>query len=329
MAKCFICDKELTGEAVEHIIPSALGGKLKADILCKTHNSTFGDSIDADLIEAMALYTNLLNPKRGRGGEHPELEYNSEKGKIRRSVDGKLSHKQIRSSTTAEGDPGITISIMGENVEEQAKKISSDFIRKNGKKKGWNEDHIQQEIDKSNQYIEGKSKIILCPELHRQMGLGTKDSWLGILKMAIGFAVLNDINVTHFIDKIKVLQDKDVETAKTFLGFYYPEGVYPVDSIYNTLILIGNNQEGVLYCLVSIYNVWNSLIVLSDNYEGQDIRKSYCYDLIKKEIKSGDIRPPVLKKDHLLQSCKPTKDNISKLERHTNNFCNFFSIMKH
>jgi hypothetical protein len=328
MVKCFICGEELTGEAVEHIIPSALGGKLKADILCKEHNSTFGGSIDADLVEAMVVCTNLLNPKRGRGGKHPDLDYNSEKGKIRRSADGKLSQKEIRPATNENGDTGITVSIMGENVEEKTKKISSDYIRKMGRNKGRSEEQIQREIEESNQHIEGKSEVIPCPELHIQFRLGAKDSWLGVLKIAIEFAIMNDVDKAHFVDKIEVLRNRDVEKIKTFSGFYFPEGVYPKDTICNTLVLVGNNHEGILYCLVSIYNVWNSLIVLSDSYEGQDTRKSYCYDLQRREEKDGEIRPSVLKKNYLLQSIK-ARDNSSELTRHINDFCSFFSINKH
>ena len=330
MAKCFICGKEINKEAVEHIIPSALGGKLTADILCKDHNSFLGSDIDADAIDVLSYFTNILNPTRGRGGNAPDLVYNSSKGKIKRSATGELSHEQIRPVTDKKGNTGITISIMGENAEEKAKKISNAYIQRMGSKQGWSAEQIHREIEKSDAYIQNKAEIIQCPELSISLGLGDKNSWLGILKIAVEYAIMNDINKEYFDDKIKILNERDVEKAKCFSGFYYPEELYDQTSICHTLILIANNQERVLYCLISLYNVWNSLVILSDNYDGQDLRKCYCYDLLNKEDKSHQqIKPHVVKRKFLDEIRKPSVDNLPKLEKHIKQFNNFFSYLKH
>lgn len=329
MNKCFICGKEIYKDAVEHIIPSALGGRLIADILCKKHNSTFGDSIDIDLINCLAFYTNILNPRRGRGGNHPDLAFDSEKGTINRSATGKISHKNIEYHTDSNGNPKLSISLMGENVEKDAKKIAGNFIKKNGKKNKWNDEKISEELKKLDDVIKNKTQTIQCPELSKRIALGTDNSWLGIIKIAVEFAIINGINITYLKDKIDILLAKDIDKAKCFSGFYYPSNTFYDVSICHTIILIGNNQNGVLYCLVSLYNVWNSLIILSDNYDGQDIRKTYCYDLMNNKEINQSIKHCVLSKNTLFKTIKASTNNISKYQDHILHFLNFFSMKKH
>jgi len=68
--QCFACKnfKELT---VEHIIPQALGGRLKARLYCKNCNDTFGRELDAILSINYGKLGTLLNIKRERGELQP------------------------------------------------------------------------------------------------------------------------------------------------------------------------------------------------------------------------------------------------------------------
>ena len=68
--QCFACKnfKELT---VEHIIPQALGGRLKARLYCKNCNDTFGRELDNILSINYGKIGTLLNIKRERGEPQP------------------------------------------------------------------------------------------------------------------------------------------------------------------------------------------------------------------------------------------------------------------
>lgn len=53
---CYYCGIELTQEnrTREHIIPEALGGRLtSSEILCRTHNSILGRTVDIQLFERL------------------------------------------------------------------------------------------------------------------------------------------------------------------------------------------------------------------------------------------------------------------------------------
>jgi hypothetical protein len=68
--QCFACKnfKELT---VEHIIPQALGGRIKARLYCKNCNDTFGHELDDTLSINYGKIGTLLNIKRERGDPQP------------------------------------------------------------------------------------------------------------------------------------------------------------------------------------------------------------------------------------------------------------------
>ena len=64
---CYACGKEITpsNRSDEHIIPNAIGGRLKSkSLLCKQCNSDFGDSIDSELSRQLNHIGNMLNIKK-------------------------------------------------------------------------------------------------------------------------------------------------------------------------------------------------------------------------------------------------------------------------
>lgn len=75
---CYICGKELTksNESEEHIIPNAIGGKLKSNkLICKDCNNKIGYKSDSKLAEQLNMITNLLNINRDRNNNSiPDIE---------------------------------------------------------------------------------------------------------------------------------------------------------------------------------------------------------------------------------------------------------------
>lgn len=69
MKKCYICGEELTKDntSAEHIIPNAIGGKLKSkDLICKKCNNKLGHNTDNELAKQLEFFTNFLNINRER-----------------------------------------------------------------------------------------------------------------------------------------------------------------------------------------------------------------------------------------------------------------------
>lgn len=70
MDQCFAC-KKFKDLTVEHVIPQALGGRLKAKLYCKDCNNTFGHELDDILTKNFGYIGTLLNIKRERGESQP------------------------------------------------------------------------------------------------------------------------------------------------------------------------------------------------------------------------------------------------------------------
>ena len=68
--RCFVC-KEPRSLTVEHIIPQAIGGTLKARLYCKECNSVFGQALDDESSKQFGWIDTLLNIKRERGKTQP------------------------------------------------------------------------------------------------------------------------------------------------------------------------------------------------------------------------------------------------------------------
>lgn len=68
--KCFSClrSRPLTQE---HIIPQAVGGRLKAKLYCKECNDTFGRTIDTEISVKFGHIATMLQIKRPRGQPEP------------------------------------------------------------------------------------------------------------------------------------------------------------------------------------------------------------------------------------------------------------------
>lgn len=97
MKECYICCEELTkdNDSVEHIIPNAIGGKLKSkELICKKCNSKLGRSTDNELAKQLEFFTNFLNINRERG--KPNDIIFTEKGtnkEYRRKANGEFIQK--------------------------------------------------------------------------------------------------------------------------------------------------------------------------------------------------------------------------------------------
>ncbi len=63
---CYAC-AEPRPLTVEHIIPQAIGGKLKARLYCKECNESFGETLDDEISKQFGWVGTLLNIKRERG----------------------------------------------------------------------------------------------------------------------------------------------------------------------------------------------------------------------------------------------------------------------
>lgn len=93
-AKCRGCGVTLTGsnDSEAHIIPNALGGRLKPKgIICRECNTKLDGVADNALVQAFGSWPTLLNVPRDRG-DHPDKDVTTQSGRrVRLSAEGSIT----------------------------------------------------------------------------------------------------------------------------------------------------------------------------------------------------------------------------------------------
>lgn len=124
---CYSCKIELTRQnsSQEHIIPNALGGKLKAVILCKKCNNNLGSSCDSLLSKALSPFSNMINHSKDHGKVQPvQVTANGVPTKILPGGQGFLSKIEFNRGTNS-------FRIFGtENIEIEAQKLLRNLYKK-------------------------------------------------------------------------------------------------------------------------------------------------------------------------------------------------------
>lgn len=268
--KCYICDKEITtaNEADEHILLNAAGGRLKSkELICNKCNSDFGETIDGILAKQLNNLSNMLMVKRHRGEPQPIIgEKQSTGEKYIFEVGGKPKITKPTIGKTVSGN-NTNISITARS-EKELREILTGIAKKNPqfeveeamKSAKWREEHFEE-------------------ALHFQNTIGGDEAFRAICKCATNYFIYckgDPAQIKHLIPYIKGEEQKEV------VWMHYQDKLYELkpDESSHIIHLIGNKQEGILYCYVDYFNTYKYLVMLNDNYQGQDIKHTYFFDLI-------------------------------------------------
>ena len=269
---CYLCQTPLTNKnsSLEHVIPNALGGKLKATILCKKCNNDSGSFCDNSLAKSLSPFSNMINHSRDHGKVQPEeVTVDGVSTKILPGGQGFLSKISFDKETN-------TYKIFGsKNIEAKAQGL----FQKLHERHKITTEHYEKITSSLSENI----KTIQNPIV--KFSVTFENIWLGVLKIAINFAIYNHISPTHIQEAINILQKKDQKLARQVSTYYYTDAVHPVrkGSIFHSLALIGAPDEKILYCLISLYGILQTIVILSTNYKGPTLKKIYVYDTWNEE----------------------------------------------
>jgi hypothetical protein len=268
--KCYVCDIVITtgNETDEHIIINAAGGRLKSkELICKKCNTDFGETIDGILAKQLNSMANMLMVKRHRGEPQPILgEKESTGEKYLLDVGGKPKLTKPKINKTVVGDK-TNISITARS-EEELRKILTGIAKKKPhfnveeamKSAKWGEEHFDE-------------------ALHFQNEIGGVEIFRAVCKCATNFYIYSKgdpVQIKHLIPYIKGEETKEV------VWLHYQDGLYELNpsESFHIIHLVGNSKEHILYCYVDYFNTHKYLVLLNDNYTGQDIKQTYFFDLI-------------------------------------------------
>ena len=288
--RCYSCDEEITNQnkSIEHVIPNALGGKLKLNKgLCKKRNQKFSETIDAELIKQFHFIPEVIDADRDRKKNSKGIELVNKHGTIKK-VGPYLNPK-----------PDLHLKLT--NVNKQIFARNEEHLDKLAKQHGKN--LKRKGVEVTLERVKQKSstdKYYFQNYLSRkpgEVGFGGDDFFRAISKIALNFLLLKRAN-SEYSNRIIDFINGEGSTERPAY-FYYPSHYIPHEvgekEISHLLYLKGDSSMAILYCYVELFNLENCLVTLNEYYNGKDFEETYCLDLIAKKEISKKVRIKLIK----------------------------------
>lgn len=303
MSNCYICEQEILQDNTynEHIQLNSLGGKLKSkDIICGSC-APFFDLADAALGKLLNPIAAQLNIDRDRGTPPPfEVDAVERNGERYVLMPG--------------GKPRLHIPIVninGERIEitvsdeQSLRKVLKGMKKKNP---GLTNEAIELLIKGAEKLKEN------IGEVEYSINLGDESLLRAICKMAMSFYIYRDgdrENIAHLIPYIKG-QEKPENSC---IGYYYPLSNKPYDylqeqgRVVHSLFVKGDPSQEKLYGLIQLFGNFRFLVLLNDNYHGEQFETSYTFDVLSREEIADNLW-----EDFQLSSLEIQKISLSNIE---------------
>jgi len=269
MEKCYLCGKSLSAEnsSKEHIFLNAIGGRLKSKkLICRTCNANFGEKIDFTLSEQLKPFANLFNINRGDGEIAKPFDAkgvtSGEKYSIKAGGNPTIK-KPVEVNKTSEGK----VFIIQTNNKNEAIEILD------GLKKRYSQIDTEMVLDSAvYKYVTDK----LCVS----STFGGADAFRSLCKTAVNFYILKNgdvSNINHLIPFLKGESDNDC------VFFHYSEHEIierQQHEILHSIIISGDKTEKILYAYIELFSFYKVIVLLNDNYNGENFSSSYFYDIL-------------------------------------------------
>lgn len=113
--------------------------------------------------------------------------------------------------------------------------------------------------------------------------VGSEATYRAIAKIALNFYLFKG----HDIQWVRELIPYVTQKGKTnlFTAFFYSfMEIHQIDTdeVSHILFLKGDSRKQLLYCYIELYNVYNFIVIINDEFTGTDFEETYCYEVLKK-----------------------------------------------
>ena len=285
---CYICGKEITAEnrTDEHIILNAIGGHLRSyTIICRDCNTRMGETADAKLAEDLSFFTDMLKVRKNRQNRHNQVMTDDEGHEIIVD-DGGRSLKLRRPYSVLDTKDGVTNVHIAARNEKELQGILSGYVQRG--------ELTQAHMDE----IMGKAKMEdHQPVLSKSNSIST-EAFPSIIKSAANFYVdkTHDIaRAQHLVPYIEGKADcKDVLYLHHFKTLPYKKERLQVTHMIH---IEGSKDTGLLYAMMEYYSIYVYMVVIDNNYAGEDINMTYTWDVVAGQEVERDFRLPMTMKD--------------------------------
>lgn len=304
---CFAC-RETKVLTDEHVIPQALGGRLKAKLYCKECNENFGKDIDAEITNQFGNIATILKIKRDRGKLKPFKVEDIDK-RVTLVFDGEAFRRKdpiVEIESEADGNTLKSANITARSKKELENRIK-DIQRRYRVKK---EIKTFKEINPGP--TETKYEITIDNTLIRRAVTKIAYSLLCIKvpKDAVFESAFDEAR-----EYIKNGKGPDLACANFIHTQFMTDYIRPLHKIHIAL----NRQRKVAVGYVSLFGIYRFTVLLSSKYTstlewpGLD----YTFDSVRRKEVFGNerFRAPDLSKENILHPKQSKKFVQQELNR--------------
>lgn len=296
---CFAC-KESKVLTKEHIIPQALGGRLKAKLYCKECNENFGKDIDAEITNNFGKIATLLKIKRERGNLQP-FEVEDINNEINLVFDGEAFRRK---------DPIFEI-----EPEADGKTLKSANITTRSKKE------LENRVKDIQRRYQVHGDITTFQEFHpgptetkHEITFNNTLIRRAVTKIAYNLLCIkvpkNVVLKSAFDEVREYIKDGkgvDLACANFIHTQFMTDYMRPLHKIHIAL----NRHRKIVVGYVSLFGIYRFTVLLSGKYLSQlewpDL--DYTFDPVRRQEVFGNerFRAPAITKENILRPKQSTK----------------------
>ncbi len=303
---CFGC-KKIKKLTSEHIIPQAVGGRLKAFLYCNKCNEEFGGKLDVEISKQFGKIATLLNIKRERGETQPfevtetstgtALMFNG-KGFTRKKPIVKISSKDRKKLDAAD-----VTATSKRGLEEISTSIQKRY-EISGEMKTFREAHPGP--------TDATYEITIDNTMIRR----------AVSKIAYSFLcikVQNDIIFSSGFEGVRAYikdgKGPDLSHANFIHTQFMTDYIRPLHKIHIAL----NRGENIVVGYVSLFGIYRFTVLLSDNFASQvewaDF--DYTFDPVRLQEVLGNerFRAPNISKQDILHPKQSKEFVLTELNK--------------
>lgn len=275
--RCIRCKEILThkNNSREHIVPRAIGGRKEVKgVLCKKCNEIKGREWDTPLAEQTRFLFTYFNGTRQK---------KPTRGIVRESIDGtKIRLLDSGEMTIAETVCEL-VNIDGKkciNLQAPSEEEAKNALKKLQK------EHPDITINIEEMLTHAKYTSTPFEGVFKEsLSFGGQEQGKSIVCSCLTLATLKRINPHQCHNAMEYLFQNGIPC----FGYYYtdkdPIINRPTDSILHCVSIKGSATEKTLIGYVEYFSVHRMLVLLDDNFTGQDIEATYCINInTKSEI---------------------------------------------
>jgi len=294
LVKCYACEQYIVDGNTydEHIVLNAIGGRLHSkNLLCRQCAPSF-DKIDAQLAKYFNPVANLLKVRRHRGEPQPiraEVVNTGEEIFLDPGGKPRMSKPVI---DIKEDNGEASISLVARN-EKQAREVLK------GLKRRFPDLDIEKALG-----LAVKSEARLDSEVYFSLEVTGDEIYRSVCKTAVNFYVYNRGEYSYVKRLLPYLKG---EEALNCVQLYCPDyDFFPnfleKGKVFHNLFVGGNPEEKVLYAVVEFFGAFQFVVLLSDQYEGQNFSDFYFFDLIEVREYRPDVEITHLPRNLILET---------------------------